>query len=142
MLYALIPYLEVGNEVYMGLPVAIKNAVTESALLHVRILAEMFKIERKKKDDILLKDLIDKHGKPPAVTMFESTYGDANTEGCPCWQINKLLAHPTKHRKAHGDASQLLNSLLPSLCEAITEVFACASDLPHGLVSEPQPDPN
>ena len=43
---------------YSRLPYVLKNALEESAVLHTRILCDIFLNPRKQKDDIILKDLL------------------------------------------------------------------------------------
>jgi hypothetical protein len=85
--------------------VALKNALTESFLLHTRNLCELVGPDSKKRgDDLRLTDLfpdwetgskyIDVKG---LIADLVSVYGEDVPE-TPRWTLNKRLAHPTRPR--------------------------------------------
>ncbi len=120
-------------------PLDIRNAMVESAIIHLRIVLEMLKDQPQKNDDYCLKDLILMACKPiglPALIQIytdDSTYsgfvvallkGDpgTNMKKSPKWQIDKLMFHPTKNRTTSHDWTPILNVLVPRLSPVIDDL--------------------
>jgi hypothetical protein len=119
----------------------IRNALVESSLLHMRILADIFLSRGSKPDDIHLEELgfvvsgqddvlADKIG------AFEKVYGKSSDKNSKCWIINKMLAHPTTHRSdryAYGTVFNELDIPLKSIIEYIYS--STRRQLPYPLES-------
>src|SRR5262245_35135 len=110
MLDAMCEFLEVDNPEYKKFDGNLRNAVVESALLHTRVLIELLLSRGHETDDIRLLDLLPtfQSGK---LEQLRQMYGNSRTPNCPCWTLNKMLAHPTRLRSNSREYSALLNSL-------------------------------
>lgn len=106
-----------------ALPQVIQNAVVESMLLHIRQLADIVlsKSKSSSSDDIVLAALIQSY-RPSQLDEFRQLYGDHNTPSCPCWTINKVLAHATSKRSSSYDYTPLVSQLAPILKEIVQEI--------------------
>jgi hypothetical protein len=103
-------------------PLYIRNAIVESALLHARQLSDIF-IEKKNRrdDDIFLHKIIPPRQIPQTeIAELQSIYGDSNSG--LCFEINKYLAHATTFRSSSHDYSLLLNKLKPLLFSIIQKL--------------------
>jgi hypothetical protein len=80
----------------------LNNAITESKLLHIRNLVEVFNFSNGHSDDIRITGLIENWKEVPhledAIRDLRAGYGRQNEENSPHWIINKMLAHPTSNR--------------------------------------------
>jgi len=116
-------------------PVAIKalskvfaNAVEESAVLHTRILCDVFLSNSGGRDDIQLTKLFSnwRHGRydklRQRIAELRTKYGNANIEATPCWIFNKMLAHPTTHRGVSYDYTSTLRDIEPTIKAIIVEI--------------------
>jgi hypothetical protein len=117
------------DQTYLArLPYALKNAVEESAVLHTRILCDVFLNRATKPDDIDLSRLFlnwsnVKYKKIRALKdKLETLYGKNNKPGTPCWTFNKMLAHPTSHRGTEYNYRKILCALRPAIQEIVVEV--------------------
>lgn len=119
--HAMCQLLVHGNTEHAGLPHYVRNAVVESALLHTRILADLFLSKGTKPDDIHLSGLLPTFASQK-LTQLEIQYGDSHTEDTPCWTINKMLAHPTSWRSSEYNYTDLLNQVFPLISAVIQEV--------------------
>jgi hypothetical protein len=88
------------------------NALVESELLHIRILAELLlsRGSSKSKADITLKKLLPGFTSPEIATL-DSLYGDCKKKGTACWTLNKMLAHATYFRADSYNYAPLVTSL-------------------------------
>jgi len=120
MFFTLCRFLEQGNQDYARLHHHVQNAVVESALLHTRILVDIF-LSRGNKDDIRLSDLLPGF-QSQALEDLRRAYGDGGMNGTPCWTLNKMLAHSTKQRRDRHDYTALLNQMHPLLAAIWAEV--------------------
>jgi hypothetical protein len=108
-----------------------KNALVESSLLHIRILADIFLSRGKRSDDINLAKLgFNADSMEPIlaekINALAVAYGEANDPTSNCWTLNKRLAHPTKHRTEGYDYSDLFAALDEPLRAIIDYIYACA----------------
>jgi len=110
-------------------PKVIANALEESAVLHTRILCEVFLSRGKEPDDIVLTTFFPdlkvnpRYEKLRKLTReLQQCYGKALAEGSPCWIFNKMMAHPTTRRGHTYDYTQVLRKLLPPVWLVIREV--------------------
>src|SRR5207244_872549 len=110
MFFAMCDLLRSGNQVFAALPHHVRNAVVESALLHTRQLADILLSRGTRTDDINLNALIP-NLRPARLAELRQLFGTQNTSGCPCWTINKMLAHPTTRRSARYDYTNVLNGI-------------------------------
>lgn len=105
---------------------AIKNAITESMVLHVRQLCEIFLSSSKENDNIKLEDIVPKHPQSePLITLIaelRSTYGSRRKEESPCWVFNKMLVHPTTERLDRYNYEPALNCVRPILKKIIDHI--------------------
>jgi len=98
----------------------IRNAMVESAIIHLRIVLEMLRDAHKKPDNYCLTDLIAISDKPAALPALMRMYTDdatyaplvvallggypgTNLTKNPKWQIDKLMFHPTSNRTTTHD---------------------------------------
>jgi hypothetical protein len=114
---------------YGRLPYVLKNALEESAVLHTRILCDIFLSRSKQTDDITLGRLLSgwpndtRYGKMKAMhDKLQVRYGKANDPASPCWDFNKRLAHPTSHRGPEYDYRKSLDVLYPLIDDMIREL--------------------
>ncbi len=101
-------------------PHPIPNAISESLLLHLRILVEIF-LSSDEPDDIKLTDLLPKF-RSPLIEELRSKYGKGRTVGSPCWTLNKMLAHPTQLRSDSYNYDQVLKVVLPLILPLLDEI--------------------
>jgi hypothetical protein len=112
------------------LPYELKNAVEESAVLHTRILCEVFLCRPPHwPDDILLCRLFSdwsvkaRYKKIKAmIANLDKLYGPSNKQSSPCWAFNKMMAHPTSHRGTEYDYRKDLSYLRPVIQDIIVEI--------------------
>lgn len=116
-------------EALVKLPKVMANALEESAVLHTRILCEVFLSRGKEPDDIALCTLFPdlktnaRYGKlERLVKGLRAQYGSALAPGTPCWIFNKMMAHPTSRRGPSYDYTGLLRGLRPPIWRVIREV--------------------
>jgi hypothetical protein len=105
-----------------------KNALVESSLLHIRILADIFLSKGKHADDINLEQLGFKVNLIEPVLaerigVLAMAYGEANDPNSNCWILNKRLAHPTVHRNEGYNYSNLLAALDEPLRAIIEHIY-------------------
>ncbi|TVQ00305.1 MAG: hypothetical protein EA381_07695 [Planctomycetaceae bacterium] len=110
-----------GNVEYQSLPIAIKFAVVESAVLHTRILVDILLSRGSESDDIKLSALA------PTFTCSEidqlrQSYGGRKEKNSPCWIFNKKLAHATDQRSDRCNYSAQLNRLAPLINNIVNQV--------------------
>jgi|SRR5579863_117207 len=111
------------------LPKVMANAIEESAVLHTRILCDVFLNKGMDPDDIQLSTLFpawytnSKYQKIKWLAgNLRKTYGSAQKRGSPCWVFNKMMAHPTAHRGKSYDYTIILENLEPLIQNIITEI--------------------
>ncbi len=121
MFISLCRLLKPGNQVYAAMPHHIKNAIVESALLHCRILADIILSRGIDNDDICLSKLLPRF-QSQALERLRHEYGNRKDSGTPCWTLNKMLMHSTKHRCDQYDYTILLNHMYPLLATVWLEV--------------------
>jgi hypothetical protein len=105
------------------------NAVEESAVLHTRILCEVFLSRGIDQDDIQVSRLfpawntdIRYHSIKRSIDRLRKKYGSAQKSGSPCWIFNKMMAHPTARRGKSYDYTTILADLEPILQEVIAGI--------------------
>ncbi|MCW5887127.1 MAG: hypothetical protein KIT07_03280 [Anaerolineales bacterium] len=111
----------------------LRNALTESRVLHCRVLIEILLDKGGHNDDIKLASLlksakINETFSQALVMALKQAYGDRNTDGTPCWTFNKMLAHATNHRGLSYDYSAALDRVIPALLECLKELARLNSD--------------
>jgi hypothetical protein len=121
MFRAMSRLLATGDREYSGLPDYLRNAVVESAVLHVRMLADIFLSRTTNSDDIDLALLLPGFV-PSQLTQLRTAYGNSKTAGSPCHTINKRLAHPTALRSHTYDYSPVLNLIAPLIEGVVDEI--------------------
>lgn len=114
-----------------ALPKVVANALEESAVLHTRVLCEVFLSRGKEADDITFCKLFPglKTDTRYAelnrrVDRLRRKYGSALVQGTPCWIFNKMMAHPTTRRGPSYDYTALLRDVEPAIWRVIREVEA------------------
>ncbi len=105
----------------------LRNALTESLVLHTRIIVEVLLSKGGRSDDIQLKCLLPSFASNH-LQRLETEYGNASEENSPCWRFNKLLAHATTKRSTSHDYSDAIMRLAPIIEQILVEV---ASARPH-----------
>jgi hypothetical protein len=105
------------------------NAVEESAVLHTRILCDVFLSKAIGPDDIQLSRLFSdwhtdaKYNKvKEIIDDLSKRYGSAKKQGSYCWIFNKMMAHPTAHRGKSFDYTAILRGLGPVIQKIIAEI--------------------
>ena len=121
MLLAMCNLLVPCNQEFALLSGNVRNAVVESALLHTRQLVDILLSRGSGSDDINLATLVPNH-QPARLEELRQAYGNRNTEGSPCWTINKMLAHATTQRSSSFDYSSMLNGLAPIVADIVQDV--------------------
>jgi len=121
---------------------ALRNAVTEDALLHARNLCVVFLDgDGAREDDIVLYCKTRPQEKMPrvlfpdweandadykeikeAVSKLRDAYGDDNKPGTCRYAFNKMAMHATKHRGAYGVYDDALRSLEPIIREIVGHI--------------------
>jgi hypothetical protein len=111
------------------LPKVLANAVEESAVLHTRILCDVFLSKATGPDDIQLSQLfpglyrdIRYYKLKRKIGDLGRRYGTAQRQGSKCWIFNKMMAHPTAHRGDSYDYTAILRDLRPVIEEIIGEI--------------------
>ena len=115
-------------------PEAIENAITESKLLHIRNLCELFcdPDAAKHDDDIKLKDLFDdwetNEARYSQLVKSRNDLCEAYGKGDPSRRatLNKRLAHTTK-RRAESDGynyTELVEVLKPKILKVFEDIEA------------------
>jgi hypothetical protein len=104
-------------------PQPIQNAIVESMLLHLRILVDILLSRGSGNDDINLTDLLPGF-KSSLVAQLKTAYGDSKTVDCPCWHLNKRLAHPTQIRSSSYNYDHVLHALGPLVMQLLDEIAA------------------
>jgi hypothetical protein len=109
----------------------LNNALTESAVLHARVLCELFaNPEGKFASDIVLSRLLPDWdwGQPKydllngLLSELEEKYGQYHDAKSPYWAFNKMLAHATMDRSSEYDYTAALDSVLPLLRQILAEL--------------------
>jgi hypothetical protein len=122
----------------------IRNAIAESAVLHARILCDLFSSEKKSKkypDDIGFSDLFDDwetagerySNLKSHIAGMKSVYGDSKTENSPCWQFNKMLAHLTKERGFKHIYEEALQTVDPFIHGIVSELTSLKPGFPDQM---------
>lgn len=111
------------------LPKVYANAIEESAVLHTRILCDVFLSRRSGDDDIILRSLLaDRYTDYMAnrlrrlIRDLGVKYGSAASPNSYCWIFNKMMAHPTAHRGVSYDYTEILCDLQPLIEDIIAEI--------------------
>ena len=97
----------------------IRNAITESALLHARQLADILLSRTKATTDIKLEGLMPNF-QPTRLHELEQVYGD--TRGGICHTLNKYAMHPTTLRTHLRDYMPELERLAPIIEDIVSEI--------------------
>lgn len=107
----------------------LQNAVEESAVLHTRILCDVFLSRSSEPDDIILSKLFPglrtnaRYARLKGmVDDLRRRYGAGNTANSHCWVFNKMMAHPTTHRSDSYDYTVILRGLQPIIQGIIAEI--------------------
>ncbi|MBV9265837.1 MAG: hypothetical protein JO061_06685 [Acidobacteriaceae bacterium] len=110
-------------------PKVCQNAIEESAVLHTRILCEVFLTRGSQPDDITLENLFpdwrsnSKYAKLKGlIASLRTLYGSSFQVASPCWIFNKMMAHPTSRRGSSYDYTIVLNQLQQAINGIISEV--------------------
>jgi hypothetical protein len=99
----------------------VRNAFTESLLLHTRILANILLSNGPKPDDITLEKLLPGFSSPD-IAVLKSHYGSSNEADTPCWMLNKRLAHASDVRTEGHDYSALVHTLTLPILTLVEQV--------------------
>jgi hypothetical protein len=109
-----------------------KNAIVESLVLHTRVLTDILLSKTQNSDDIKITDLIPGFSSP-LLASLQTAYGDSKTQGCPCWQFNKLLVHATRHRSNSHDYLAALKPVCSLIVRIVAEIRATSPTPPVAL---------
>jgi hypothetical protein len=116
----------------------IKNAITESLLLHTRNLVDILLCRDPEPDAINLKTLLPgfvltKHAELAGI------YGSGKVEKSPCWTLNKMLAHSTNVRSEGFDYTTMMEQLRPVINHCLDEVEGERGTRGMGKTKQPEP---
>jgi len=104
----------------------LRNTVTESIVLHTRVLVDILISKIKDQDDISLNKLSPEWCESPKgkelIKNLSMAYGNAQSVDSPCWVINKMLAHPTNHRANYFDYGSYLNKINGPIFQILLEL--------------------
>jgi hypothetical protein len=106
-------------------PRAWANAIEEAAVLHARILCEVFLDLGTEDNNIKLSDLLSPGWSAEVEKIKQELckqYGDGKTEGSPRWAFNKMMAHPTFDRDRKYDYIPKLKALAPFIWKLIRKI--------------------
>lgn len=104
-----------------SVPGFVHNAVTESLLLHTRILADILLSRGPEPDDITLERLLPDFSSPD-IAVLKTRYGSSKEPDTPCWTLNKRLAHASDVRSESHDYSALVHTLTPPILNLVEQV--------------------
>lgn len=116
----------------------IKNAITESLLLHTRNLVDILLSRDSEPDAINLKTLL------PGFTLTKHAelagiFGSRKVEKSPCWTLNKMLAHSTNVRSEGFDYTTMMEQLRPVINHCLDEAEAEREKRGIGKIKQPEP---
>ncbi len=108
---------------------SLKNAIVESWVLHTRVLCDAFLAKTKGTDDIAIEDFLPNWQADARCAKvrrllddLRAAYGNNHQSGCPCWEFNKMLAHPTQLRGTSYDYGKAMAALYPHIAAIINEL--------------------
>jgi hypothetical protein len=114
---------------FKKLSYAFKNAVEEAAVLHTRILCQVFLCRQGEEDDITLAHILPgwpsdaRYDKIKVMKdSLDTMYGRRREQGKPHWDFNKRVVHPTTHRGRAYSYKKHLSMLGPKIREMIREI--------------------
>jgi hypothetical protein len=119
MFRCLLRHLRQSRQTLEPLPWEIGNAITESALLHARQLADILLSRTTEPTDIKLKELLPGF-QPTRLDEFRRVYGDRNSGICR--DLNKYAMHPSTLRKEMHDYTPILQELGQIIEEIVCEI--------------------
>ena len=96
-------------------------AISESLILHLRVLADIILSRGKWPDDINLNKILPNFHSSN-IDQLNSLYGLHTEKNTPCWRFNKLLAHATTERSECHDYTDAVNLLAPIIENIISEI--------------------
>lgn len=120
----------------------IGNAIAESAVLHARILCDLFSSEDKSyPDDIGFSDLFEdwetgaryRNLKSHIAEMKAAYLGDYQTKKSPCRQFNKKLAHLTKERGLSHSHEEAVGVMEPLIRKIVSELESLKPGFPDKM---------
>ncbi|MEW6030387.1 MAG: hypothetical protein ACOYZ8_08180 [Chloroflexota bacterium] len=104
----------------------IRNALTESLVLHTRIIVDILISKGSGKDDIKLEDILPGWPRIESVKRLvgelKLAYGRSEIENNPCWVFNKMLAHPTLWRADSYNYYPALKQIEPLVLRMLKEI--------------------
>ncbi|MDB5318796.1 MAG: hypothetical protein JWN40_427 [Phycisphaerales bacterium] len=112
-------HLGPGRQALSSLPWAIKNAITESALLHGRQLADILLSRTNFPTDIKLKEILPGFH-PTRLEELRELYGGRS--GGICETLNKFAMHPSKIRNVFYDYTLVLQQLGTIIEDIVCEI--------------------
>ncbi len=117
----------------------VKNALTESRVLHARNLCDIL-LSRKNSsdnDDVRLKDLLPGFRSNHTKQLNKAYHGtdDEANEERPPWIFNKMLAHPTTQRYEGWNYESALNRIAPHITKLLDEIAAARTPTTSNAVA-------
>ena len=116
----------------------VHSALTESLILHIRILAGIILSLEQKQDDITLKKILPDY-ESNEIEILRKLYGSNTDINSPHWQFNKLLAHATTKRSKEHDYTDVvvkLSQMIEKILNDITE-FRTSTEHQHQPDAQP-----
>jgi hypothetical protein len=120
MLRRLLEWLGPKNHELKRMPEEIQNAVTESAILHARQLADVLLSKGTEAADIRLDRLLPGF-QPTRLGALRAAYGNRNSGGI-CQTFNQFAMHPTTRRGKSYNYSAELQRLQPIILDIVGEI--------------------
>ena len=96
-------------------------AISESFILHLRVLADIILSRGTWPDDINLNKLLPKFHSSN-IDRLNSAYGLHTEKNTPCWRFNKLLAHATTERSESHDYTDAIEILVPIIEKILDDI--------------------
>jgi len=114
---------------------AMKNARTESIVLHTRQLCELFLSLSREDDNAKLADLVEDNQQSSElkrlIEELREKYGKRDDEDSPRRIFNKMLLHPTKLRVNGYNYQPELDKLRPLLVAIMAEIESVRGKFPR-----------
>jgi hypothetical protein len=113
------------NPVFTQVPRAWANAIEEDAVLHARILCEIFLDLGTEDNNIKLSELLSPGWSMEVEKIKQELckqYGNGKTKGSPRWTFNNMMAHPTFDRDRRYDYIPELKDLAPFIWKLIRKI--------------------
>ena len=97
-------------------------AISESLILHLRVLAEIILSRGRWPDDINLNELFPNFHSN-SISDLNKAYGLHTERNTPCWRFNKLLAHATTERSDSHNYTDAVEIFTPIIENILVDIY-------------------